>query len=189
MIGILLAFSDERMKSKYEQLYLRYSNPLYRIIKSILKEENLSQDALQECFVKLFLNIERIEDIESNRTKAYLTAIAKNVAIDFYRKEKKIRIVTESEDPSLYEIESDFDVEEILANAELSRELSKHIDKLDHKDRMIILLKYFYSYKDNEIANLLEISPVNVRVRVMRSKRKLATLITEQKDGDQCDII
>jgi len=189
MIGILLAFSDERLKSKYEQLYILYGNSLYRIIKSILKEEHISQDALQECFIKVFLNIERIGEIESYRTKAYLTAIAKNVAIDFYRKEKKIEVVTETEDNSLNEIESDFDVEETLANAELSRDLSKYIKELDSKDRNIILLKYFYSYNDIEIASLLGISSVNVRVRLMRSKRKLATLITENKDGDKYDII
>ncbi|HWQ79843.1 MAG TPA: sigma-70 family RNA polymerase sigma factor [Anaerovoracaceae bacterium] len=185
MVAILLAFADEETRSKYERLYVRYGNPLYRITFSILKEEHLAQDALQECFIKIFLNLDHIEDIDSYRTKAYLTAVAKTAAINLYRKEKGVRDVTEPEETSLYDVESDFNMEEILANAELSKNLKKYVTELEPMDKNIILLKYFYSHSDRQIAEKTGISHGNVRIRLMRARQKLAGLIS--KGGDILD--
>ncbi len=189
MIFVLLAFSDEKTRSKYEQVYFMYGNSLYRITKSILNEEHLAQDALQECLIKIFLNLDHVEELESSRTKAYLTALAKNTAIDFYRKEKRMRDVTELEETALYNAESDFNVEEILANAELSKGLSHYINELNATDKNIILLKYFYSYRDRQISQMTGITHGNVRIRLMRAKQKLAKLISEGKEGDINDCL
>lgn len=189
MIAVLLAFSDEKDRSKYEQLYVRYRHALYRITKSIVKEEHLAQDALQECFIKVFLNMKRIDEIESEKTRAFLVAIAKNAAIDIYRREKKIKDVTDPEETSLYYVESDFDIEEVFANTELSKALVEYISQLSETERNVILLKYFYSYSDREIAELMDITSGNVRIKLMRAKQKLAKLIIEGKEDDSRDCI
>lgn len=184
MITILLALSDPHTKSKYERIYDKYADSLYRIAKSILKDEHLAQDVLQECLLKIFLRIEHIDDIDSSKTKAYITAIAKTTAIDFYRKEKRVEYVTESEEISLYDIACNFNVEEILANAELSKNLSGYLNELSFTDKNIIMLKYLYSYDDREIAEMTGITHGNVRIRLMRAKQKLAKLISKGTGGD-----
>ena len=59
MITILLALSDPHIKSKYERIYDKYVESWYRIANSILKDEYLAQDVLQE-----WAALEDIYDLE-----------------------------------------------------------------------------------------------------------------------------
>lgn len=185
MLLLLLALAGDQQRDKYEVLYITHGKVLFAIGWGILKDEHLAGDALQECFLKVFLNMDRIEEIDSSRTRAYLATIMKSCATDLYRKEKKRRDVTEWDDASLDRIEDDFNVEEILARGELTEALYREIGKLKDLDRNLICLKYFYGYADRELAKLVGLSEGNVRVRLTRAKKRLAEFLTAQKGGDE----
>ena len=68
------------MKNIFENIYAIYRNYLFSIIYQIINDEQYSEDILQETFIKIFKNIDKIEDIEDNRTKRMVTVIAKNTA-------------------------------------------------------------------------------------------------------------
>ena len=77
-IASLLAKKDTKA---INLLYENYSNSLFGVIKSIIDNDKIAEDALQETFIKVWKNA---ENSDSNKAKLYtwLHRIAKNTAID-----------------------------------------------------------------------------------------------------------
>lgn len=173
--------NNEKVNNKFEQLYHTYSKYLYSIGIHILRDEMLAADALQQCFLKIFLNIDKIDRIESKQTKSFVSIIMQNESLTIYRKYKNIADVTVPLEDELYIADETPNVDEILARAELRKEVGFYLDILSLEERQIIIFKYTMEYSHEEIARILNISSEAVRKRLSRAKRKLAVLITKNE--------
>ncbi len=69
-------------------IYDNYADNLYGVIKTILKDEALSQDALQESFIKIWKNAAQY-DPKKARLFTWLLRICRNTAIDKLRSKQK----------------------------------------------------------------------------------------------------
>lgn len=173
---------SSKIKNRFEKIYLEYSKYLYSIGINILKDETSASDALQNCFLRIFENIDKIGDIDSKETKSFVSIIMRNEAINIYRKNKIEFSVTKPLEEALYIIEEDSELEEIFARAELKREMEFYLEELNGDDRNIIILKYVKEYSHQEISKILDISEDTVRQRLFRARRKLAVYITKVKE-------
>ena len=102
----------------------------------------------------------------------------RNEALLIYNKYSEINHVTESLEDDLFLIDEDADVDEILAKAELKREIQIYLRELCADDSNILILKYVKGYSHHEIAKLLNLTEDAVRQRLSRSRRKLADIIS-----------
>jgi len=170
---------DLNVKNKFEQLYYIYSKYLYAIGYHILKDEHLAADALQQCYFKVFQNIEKVGDLHSRQTKSFLSVIMRNESIMIYNKNKSIAELTGSMDTELYIEDETANIEEILARAELKKELDVYLSRLNKEEGNLLILKYLKEYTHEEIAELLDLSQDAVRQKLSRTRKKLAAIITE----------
>ncbi len=174
---------DENLNSKFEAIYFAYSKYLYSIGINILKDEQYAADALQQCFIKIFENIEKIGEVNSNQTKSFISIIMRNESINLFRKRKTIFSVTESMDETLYIIiDENANTEEMLLKAELRDEVRSYLGKLNKDESNLIILKYGKEYTNEEIAGVLGVSQEVVRQRLSRVRRKLAALIMNDRE-------
>lgn len=171
-----------KIKNKFEKVYSTYVKYLYSIGINILKDEAFASDALQNCFLRIFENIDKIVNIDSKETKSFVSIIMRNEAINIYRKNKIENRVTKPLGEALYIIEEDSEVEEIFARAELKREMEFYLEELNGDDRNIIILKYVKEYSHQEISKIFNISEDAARQRLFRARRKLAACITKGKE-------
>lgn len=154
-----------------------YKNYLYTIIFDVIRDEQYAEDALQETFIKIFKNADKIENVKDNKTKRMVSVIAKNTAIDFYRKRKK-----------QFENEAEYEKQDMIAdkntfidmNGEES-ELLIAISRLTDKYRNVLLLKYSSGFSNEEIAQIMGTSVVNVRKIISRGKKQLNEIYYMQK--------
>ena len=175
--------SDENLNSKFEAIYFAYSKYLYSIGINILKDEQYAADALQQCFIKIFENIEKVGEIGSSHTKSFISIIMRNESINILRKRKTILHVTESIEDALYIIiDETANTEEILLKAELRDEMKAYLSKLNKEESNLIILKYAREYSNQEIAEILGVSQEVVRQRLSRVRRKLAALIDKDRE-------
>lgn len=165
------------MENIFEEIYMYYKNYLYTIIFDVIRDEQYAEDALQETFIKIFKNADKIENVKDNKTKRMVSVIAKNTAIDFYRKRKK-----------QFENEAEYEKQDMIAdkntftdmNGEES-ELLIAISRLTDKYRNVLLLKYSSGFSNEEIAEIMGISVVNVRKIISRGKKQLNDIYYMQK--------
>ncbi len=148
MIGLFLNLLDTQTeKEKFIELYDTYKDLLYWIA---LKRTNCNEDAeecVQETFFYIAKHFEKINDVNSKKTKIYLSTIVTGFAINIYNHSNRtdiIEIDNENETTDLKYFEN-------FQKIELLSVLNK---ALDEESRVFFYLKYLYNYKSKEIAEV-----------------------------------
>lgn len=153
-------------RPKLERLYLEYRSVMFCAANEILHNEHEAEDAVQQAFVKIAENLDKVPDELSNKTKAFVVTIAENTAIDRYRKLKRHG-------------ESELCEQGCGIEAESADELVNCILKLSARYRQFILLKYYHGYSTREIAKLLGMSSAAASKTAQRAKQRLEQLCRE----------
>lgn len=172
MLVYLAAIGDEKEQSKFKQIYDSYHRYMLYIADSILHNEQDAEDAVQEAFLSILRNMSRISELESTRTRSFITVITTNKAIDVYNSRRKAKLVNIdgcSEDEPGISVESP---EEIG--------LACCILKLPVRYRNMIILKYSHGYSTRECAEILGISPTAAIRLDQRAKNKLELMLREE---------
>lgn len=172
---MVFSFRKTEEQKKLERLYKEYRQLLYAVAFDILKNSRDAEDAVHQTFVKTFDRLEKINESDCHKTKAFLVTIVKHQAYDFLRARKKEAHVSyEDWEETVGESSEEIPEESDLAEA---------LHRLPVNYSTVLLLKYSHGYDDHEIAKLLDISEENVRQRISRAKKKLAELL--RKEGEE----
>lgn len=170
-------------KELFEILLKRYNQTLYRVIRSYLKDEDDVEDTMQEAYLKAFSKLQQFNGNSSFST--WLIRIGINEAL------QRIRSLTKTK--SVYDQTDDLQAETILQipdalhmnpekkiiHKELAALIERSIDQLPHKYRTIYMLKEVEGMDNEEIADCLNISSSNVKVRLHRAKELLKEIFYE----------
>ena len=139
---------------------------MFSIAMNVLRDKYSAEDAVQNAYIKILNNCDKIDDLDSKRTKRLIITITKNAAIDIYRKrnilwnrEIEIEKIVDFPQDDLYALDGE---EKFYA-----------IEILPNKYKEILLLKYSAEFSNSEIAEILDISELNVRKRISRAKKQL----------------
>jgi RNA polymerase sigma-70 factor (ECF subfamily) len=138
----------------------------------------LSEDILQEAYVRFLLNLDRLKSENEIAIQSYLLQIAKNCLIDKVgRSPERIRPhVSLESNPELMDAQETSRQERAVQ----LRELSIAMGTLNEKDSEIIWLRDALGYSHREVANQVGISEQASRQAYVRAKR---TLISELTSG------
>jgi len=140
-----------------------YGEEIYIFLRKFLKDEEIAKDILQETFLKAMK-----VSLEEEKAKNYLFKIAKNLAIDYLRKEG--RLVYEKE---LLEGNVE-DPEYIIENRDIWRPLNEI-------EREVLILYYYKGYSYEEISKKLRISLNTVKSHIYRAKKKIYNYLKGEK--------
>ena len=147
-----------------EKIYELYEQKLYYIAFSILNDETLAEDAVQDTFLKLIRNVYK----ESNRAKKYIIRTIQSTSIDLYRKRKKHMECFEVADVSELAESNSFE-DELIERAALEKKL----DDLPDKYKEVVVKRFIYEMSLDEIATESGISLAAVRKRYERGMKML----------------
>lgn len=180
MLGFYLAIIETpEDKKAFEKLYKEYKSIMYNTAYKIIKDEYLAEDAVHNAFMSLIKNFKKINKMNCNEMRNYLLIINRNAAYAVYNDLKKN---TDIDD--YVEFVSDEDIE-------LSYEISENIEKIfntimsiEKKYSDVLVLKFFYNMKDNEIANALNITVENTRIRIFRGRNKIKSILNKEEEND-----
>jgi RNA polymerase sigma-70 factor (ECF subfamily) len=181
MLFLLLSTANEEQKEKFEQLYLYYRDFMMYIVNGIISRKSIAEEAVQEAFIKILLNIDDIDEVNCRQTKSFILLITKSVAINKLKYENRRNHI---EDNVLeYSNVESCSLEDIAIQNITVANVLEAIKKLDEKYREIIILRYYYGYTDDKIAQHFNISPALVRKRCERGKKKIMFYLSEEGGG------
>ena len=179
MIMYMSLIDNEDDKIKFEDIYGKYKKMMFWIANQILNDERDIEEVVQDSFIKIIRNLDKIEKINSKKTKSFISIIVKNTAIDVYRKNLSNKVEVELDDNFIFPSDELKEVEiEGLNNIEIA------IMKLTEIYKEVFLLKYSHELENNEIAKLLNIKESTVRVRLARGKEKLEFILNKMEGVD-----
>ena len=153
-------------KKAISLLYENYADSLYGVIKKIISDDAISQDVLQETFVKIWRYSKKYD---SNKAKLFtwLYRIAYNTAIDKVRSlknknNKEIQIETSS----VYKITSNELNQDVL-------DIKTHLKSLDTKYQVVINALFFEGMTQQEASDELNIPLGTIKSRLKIGLREL----------------
>ncbi|PKA82261.1 RNA polymerase sigma-70 factor (ECF subfamily) [Ulvibacter sp. MAR_2010_11] len=167
-------------QSAFSFLLDYFWNEVYGFQIKRVKDEYEAEDIAIETFSKAF---DKIETFDENYTfGTWLVAISKNIQIDKTRK-KNASIYAQTTDASEEHIKKIADhnptPEDKLITEQNLAELLQFIKELKPHYQEVINLRYFQEMSYNEISESLQEPLNNVKVRLLRAKKLLAEIITQ----------
>ena len=142
---------------------------IYKIVNSYCPNREHRKDLEQEIIIQLWNSFDNYNDTYKYSTWMY--RIALNVAISFYRKEKKQPYKNDYYDTSIFSIVDENEGNETELDGHLKL-LQKFINNLNELNKALMLL-YLEEKPYEEIARILGITKTNVATKIGRIKLKL----------------
>ena len=143
------------------RLFDTYADDAFRLAYTYLGSRADAEDVVQDVFVKL---IRSDITITKGKEKSYILTMTANRCRDFL---KSADVVFKAPFDDAIEVGSDIEIDE--EDTEMYEAVSKLPDKL----RVAVHLHYYEGYSLKEIADILEIEPSAVSMRLTRAKEIL----------------
>jgi RNA polymerase sigma factor (sigma-70 family) len=158
-------------KDLYALLMRRYNQRLYRVSMSIINNDTDAEEAMQLAYIKAYENLGKFQFKSSFAT--WLTRILINECLLRLKKKKQSLLINTSDEVSQqYSMHTDTPYNKIL-NVELKKMLEKAIHQLPEKYRTVFIMREVENMSIAETQACLDITEVNVKVRLSRAKALL----------------
>lgn len=170
------------------ELVERYSSRIYGVALRLTQNQADAEDVLQETFMTVMRKLDTFEERSSVYT--WLYRIATNIALGKLRQQQKSpdvdivpedfeRLASWSSDQGLF---LGHDRED---TAFIRQSLDRAISKLPENHRVVFLLRDVDGLSTRESADLLGLTPANVKVRLMRARIQLRNSLAHLKQPER----
>lgn len=158
---------------KFELLLQNESKKIYNYLLKILRNKEDAEDILQETFIAFH---KKMNIVKESSYKSYLFRTAYHKALNLIKKRNaKNKLVTNYH-------EMDHFNDERIENNDNKNELIKNaLSQLKQDEALIIELQFYQKLSYKQIAEVLETTQSAVDSKLVRAKKKLIKIITEQK--------
>lgn len=152
-----------------EKLYSDYHLKVSRYVSSRIQNTCDAEDVVSQVFLKVYKSLDSFDSSKAS-VSTWIYAITRNTVIDFYRTQNNL-LQLEAEIPSNDKADDN------LLRAELLDELADALEKLDERERNIIILHYYSEKTLAVIAELMDISYSYVKILHKNAINKLKKLM------------
>ncbi|MDD3004935.1 RNA polymerase sigma factor [Flavobacterium sp.] len=157
---------NQNQEQQFKDLYQKYGLKVQRLCLGYTGNQMEAEDLLQEVFIKIWQNMDKFRG--DSQWSTWIYRIAVNTCLYHLRSTKNKQTVDLTKVPSLQDLEQPYEEQQVQL-------LYKAISELKESDRLIItMLLDKISYP--EIAQITEISEVNLRVKIHRIKQQLSII-------------
>jgi RNA polymerase sigma-70 factor (ECF subfamily) len=174
----------------FEQLVDDHAAPLLAVTRRILRDEEEARDAVQEAFVAAFRKIGEFQS--ESRVSTWLHRIAVNCAL------MKLRVRERRRERDVDELLPQFDadghqrhsstgwkesVEDVLQREQSCALVRECIDRLPESYRVVLVLRDIEQLPPEVVAEKLQITRDNLKVKLHRARQALRTLLDPHMRG------
>jgi RNA polymerase sigma-70 factor (ECF subfamily) len=154
----------------FDELLERHKDRIFMYIYHSVKNEELANDLFQDTFVKAITTIKQGRYVENGHFAAWVTRIAHNLIIDYYRQVRNENL--QSTDDTDFNILnrkelSDVTIEDNLVMSQIHSDVRRLIRTLPRSQREVLVMRYYKNMSFKEIADTTGVS-INTALGRMR---------------------
>jgi RNA polymerase sigma-70 factor (family 1) len=162
----------------FSLLYDKFSQPLYRNISRLVKDEDIAKELLQDLFLKIWESREHIDLGKS--FKSFLYKVAENIVYGHFRRVAKdqrmiAQLITAS-------VDFDDNAEEAIISAETHDLLKRAIESLSPQRKQIFTLCKLEGKSYDEVSNTLGISNSTIRDHMVKANKAIRAYFLQHQD-------
>jgi RNA polymerase sigma-70 factor, ECF subfamily len=151
----------------------QYYQPVKKFILASVRNESVADDLVQETFIRIQQNLERLRD--TAKISSWIFQIAYHLCQDHFRSLKKSSSHEEIHD-GLVNLE-ETPVQKRLEQSEMSQCVQDKLKLLPESQRSIIILAEVMEFSHQEIADILGLTVENVKVRLHRARKRFKSIL------------
>lgn len=160
-----------------KNLFETYRQAMYKVALGILHNSHDAEDAVQNAFLSIINNLNKISLIPCNERVFYFVKITENASIDILKKQNK----HPAEDISEHEIiSSDGTAEEKAIGNITVEEIKEALKELSERDYSILYCYLFKQMKPKEISEALGIPECNIHVYLKRARERFTKILKQR---------
>ena len=148
----------------------RYKDKVYSYIYFSVRNDELAEDLFQETFVKAIVTLRQGRYTESGKFPAWISRIAHNLIIDYFRQEKSENLQSSDlEDVDVLNRKElcEETIEDILVSRQINEDVKYLISELPPLQREVLTMRYYQNLSFKEIAEITNVS-INTALGRMR---------------------
>jgi len=183
----LFQHSDEQLVTSYiggselalEELVSRYQQKVFSYIIMVVRSKELAEDLFQDTFIKVINTLRSGNYREEGKFSQWIMRIARNLIIDYFRKNQKMPFVENNSDGDIFDgfSEPSMSIEQAIITKQIHETLRCLVTLLPKEQREVLTMRLYQDMSFKEIAAQTNVS-INTALGRMRyailNLRKLA---------------
>lgn len=154
----------------FDEVFKDYRNMVYSIALRFMGNRDDALEVAQESFIKIYKGLPNFRG--DSKLSTWIYRITVNQALTHNRAKRKFVDLTEISDEQIY-FGGIANALETLGMADRKHYLAKAMLELTADENTILMLYYTEEQSVDEIAEIMQLTPSNVKVRLFRGRNKL----------------
>lgn len=156
-------------ESALNQLIQRYKSKVYTSIIILVKDKSLADDIFQDTYIKVIKTLRAGNYNEEGKFLPWVIRIAHNLVIDHFRREKRVQMVRDTDEYSVFNTLPFFDenVEEKLIKEQVYKDVRKLVEELPFEQKEVLIMRHYAKMSFKDIAEVTDVS-INTSLGRMR---------------------
>jgi RNA polymerase sigma-70 factor (ECF subfamily) len=151
----------------YNHAVKEHTRSIFRFLYKSLRDREATNDLVQDCYLKLWQNREKINP---EKIKPWLFSVAYHAMLDYVAaSSRQVKLEHDSQAPAVFQ-KNEFDAKAIL---------ERTLNELPPVQKSIILLRDLEGYEYREIGEILQLTEAQVKVYLFRARQKVKDYIKE----------
>lgn len=165
-------------EAAFNELYNAYSKPMYLKVLRMVKNKDTADELVQELFIKLWDNRNKIDTEKS--FQSFMYTIAQNLVYNYFRKVASDHNMIES--LLLRGVDYDPGAEELLLNKEAAALLQQAIDQLSPQRRQAFNLCKIEGRSYEEASQIMGVSVATINSHITQSLQSIKIYVLKHQD-------
>lgn len=163
--------SSRAYESTFSTLYQEYYSRVFAFVYSRLNDVEPTKDLVADIFERAYFKGQNLREPEAFR--AWLFVVARNCIAGHFRRHKRELDYRDQVKDSLRIVDDRSGPADDVIRQETVENLMRHLRGLSARDQELLSLRFDVGLSHPEIAQVLHISPINVRVTMFRALKRL----------------
>jgi RNA polymerase sigma-70 factor, ECF subfamily len=166
----------------FSTLVNRYKDLVFTLSVRMLKNREEAEEVAQDAFMKAYRSLNKFNG--ESKFSTWLYKVTFNACIDRLRRQKREKVFSLVDEFPESEVNSLITVLDRIENKEHKKLIRDCLGLLPGEDSFLLTLFYFEEQSLEEIAKVIGITPNNVKIRLYRSRKKLASILKEHLEPE-----
>lgn len=167
-------------KHAYAFILRKYKDMIFSIALKFFKNREEAEDMTQEIFIKVYRVMAKYKG--ESKFSTWLYRIAYNTCLDKIKKNKRYSFIQKNENYANEAGAGQAEIFEEIDQRDKKQIIQAALSTLLSQDQTLIMLYYYEELSLKEIAEIIGIKENNVKVRLHRSRNKLAALLKGKEE-------
>ncbi|MEO8516709.1 MAG: RNA polymerase sigma factor [Flavobacterium sp.] len=163
----------------------RYKDMVFTLALKMLNNREEAEEIAQDTFFKIYNALHKFKGESKFSTWVY--KITYNTCLDALKKRKKEKTVTYIEDFSEHQVKVIEGILDTIDEKERNQTIQDCLEELPNDEAFLLTLYYFDDQSVDEIAKVMNNSISNIKVKLFRTRKKLASILKIRLEPEMLD--